>query len=90
MNIAYPRKIKNRKKMNGGLWLIGAHTLYLSVVTTKQKTRQRHIRHLLMRVKVHRCVKRVLMMGKRVSVIRKAQRRKGMQGAHFSRLSCGM
>ena len=46
-------KIKERK----GELLIGASTqnlLYLSIVATQHKTRQRHVRRLLIRVKAHR------------------------------------
>ena len=68
MNIVYRRKINNRKKKEtGNVWLVGVHCThktYLSIVTTQQKTRQRYVRRLLMRVKTYRRVRRVLMMGK--------------------------
>ena len=43
-----------KKRRNGGSWLIRENTeniSYLSTVTTHDKTRQRHVRRLLMRVK---------------------------------------
>ena len=49
-------EIKERRQI-GGEWLIGAHTKnipYLSLVPTPDKTRQRRIRCLLMRVKAPR------------------------------------
>ena len=67
MNIVYRRKIKNRKKEDGGIWLIGARTQnipYFSIVTTQQKTRQRRVRHLFMRIKTSRRVRCVLIMDK--------------------------
>ena len=46
-------KIKERR----GEWLIEGNTQnvpYLSIVATQHKTRQRHVRRLLIRVKAHR------------------------------------
>ena len=56
-----------KKRETGGEWLIGAHTqnnfnINLSVVTTQQKTGQRRVGRLLMRVKSCRRVRGVLMM----------------------------
>ena len=62
-------KIKERR----GEWLIGVNTKnvpYLSIAATQHKTRQRRIRHLSIRVKGRRCVRRVL-------IISKAHRRAG-------------
>ena len=53
MQTAFYGKMKERK----GEWLIGANTqnaLYLSIVATQHKTRQRHVRR----------VRRVLIIGK--------------------------
>ena len=55
MQTALYGKIKERK----GEWLIGANTqnvLYLSIVATQHKTRQRRIRRVLIIGKVRRCV----------------------------------
>ena len=63
MQTALYGKIKERR----GERLIGENTQnvsYLSIVATQPKTRQRRMRHLLIRVKAGRRVRRVLMMGK--------------------------
>ena len=78
MQTALYGKIKERK----GEWLIGASTqnlLYHSIVATQHKTKQRQARR-IRRVRHVRRVRRLLIMGK-------ACRRKGAQGAQFSRLS---
>ena len=57
MNTVYRRKIKNRKKATGSVWLIEAHTQnipYLLIVATQQKTRQKHLKRPLMRVKARK------------------------------------
>ena len=49
---------KKEVRTTKGEWLIGVHTqsvLYLFIVTKQHKTRQRHVRRLLMRVKARRC-----------------------------------
>ena len=51
MQTAFYGKIKETKSE----WLIGANTKnvpYLSIVAKQHKTRQRHLKHLLIRVKV--------------------------------------
>ena len=56
-------KMKERRE-TWGEWLIGAHVQnipYLLTVTTQHNTRERHIKHLLIRVNVHR---HVLVKGK--------------------------
>ena len=53
MQTAFYGKIKERR----GKWLIGANTQnvpYLSIVAAQHKTKQRCVRHLLIRVKVRR------------------------------------
>ena len=53
MQTALYDKIKERR----GEWLIRANTQnipYLSIVATQDKTRKRHVRHLLMKAKARR------------------------------------
>ena len=81
-------KIKESRE-TGGEWLIGANTqniLYLPIVATQHKTRQRRVWRILMRVTARR---RVLIMDKacrRVSMMGKAHRCEGAQSSQFSRL----
>ena len=84
-------KINERREAKGE-WSIGVHTqnvLYFSIVTTQHKTRLRHVRCLLMRVKARR---RALIVGKahrhesRVLMMDNARRREETQGAQFSKL----
>ena len=72
MQTALYGKMKERK----GEWLIGASTqnlLYISIVATQHKTRQRRVWRV-------RSVRRILVMGK-------AHRREDAQGVQFSRHS---
>ena len=54
MKKTFTQSHEREEKKTKGEWFIGVHTqnvLYLSIVTTQDKTRQRRVRLLLVRVK---------------------------------------